>query len=625
MANGAASGHTCAMLAVSDSDPALDVLRKTFGHEAFRGYQADVIAEVLAGRHAMAVLPTGGGKSLCYQIPSLVLDGLGLVVSPLIALMADQVAGLQQLGVAAERLDSNISPEDRNRIWRRLGEGTLDLLYMSPEGLMQPAMLERLSQRQLALVAIDEAHCVSQWGHDFRPEYRALGRLAEVFADVPRLAVTATADARTRDDIRAELRLADAREFVDSFARPELQLAAERKSGSAHDRVVELVKARPGRAGVVYTGSRDGTETLAARLAEAGAPAVAYHAGLDKSVRHDRMSRFLQEDGAVIVATIAFGMGVDKPDVRYVIHADPPASIEAYWQEVGRAGRDGAPAEGITLYSAGDLAFALRRIETRDISDEVKKVQVKKARQLYAMLEGAGCRAAAVRRYFGEAHVEACGQCDLCLTPPPMSDATLAAQKLLSAVHRLGGRYGRGRVIDHLMGRTKEVHPKEAALSTYGLGKDVSAPAWRELVDQLLFDGLLREDHNDGRPLIGLGDASAVREVYRGERRVQVRAGRSRSSGSGAGGGEAGRRDRTGSAFEVPAPDRALFEALRAWRKAQAAAQGVPPYVIMHDRTLLEIAARRPKSEADLAACNGVGQGKLERYGAAVLAVVAGA
>ncbi len=623
MAKDGGSGHTSTMLALSDSDPALDVLRHTFGHEAFRGFQAPVIAEILAGRHALAVLPTGGGKSLCYQIPSLVLPGLGLVVSPLIALMSDQVAGLQQLGVAAERLDSNISPDERNRIWRQLGEGTLDLLYMSPEGLMQPAMLERLSNRQLALVAIDEAHCVSQWGHDFRPEYRALGRLAEVFAGVPRLAVTATADARTRDDIRAELRLKDAREFVDSFARPELQLAAERKAGPAHARVAELVKARPGRAGVVYTGSRDGAETLAALLAGAGAPAVAYHAGLDKSVRHERLSRFLEEDAAVIVATIAFGMGVDKPDVRYVIHADPPASIEAYWQEVGRAGRDGAPAEGITLYSAGDLAFALRRIETRDISDEVKQVQVRKARQLYAMLEGAGCRAAAVRRYFGEAEVQPCGQCDLCLSPPPMSDATLAAQKLLSAVHRLGGRYGRGRVIDHLLGRTKDVHPQEAKLSTYGLGKDIAAPAWRELVDQLLFEGLLREDHNDGRPLIGLGEVGAVKEVYRGERSVRVRAQRGRTTGLAAGGGEAGRRNRLGSAFEVPAVDRALFEALRAWRKGEAARQGVPPYVIVHDRTLLEIAARRPGTEAELAACNGVGQGKLERYGAAVLGVVA--
>jgi ATP-dependent DNA helicase RecQ len=607
------------MLAESFLDAARSVLRRTFGHDHFRGFQAPVIGEVLAGRNALAVLPTGGGKSLCYQIPSLILPGLGLVVSPLIALMADQVAGLQQLGVAAERLDSNTDPDDRARIWRRIGEGTLDLLYMSPEGLMQGAMLERLSGRQIALVAIDEAHCVSQWGHDFRPEYRSLGRLAQVFANVPRLAVTATADARTRDDIRAELRLGEAKEFVDSFARPELQLAAERKSGAAHARVAELVRARPGRSGVIYSGSRDGAEKLASRLAEGGTPALAYHAGLDKAVRQTRLSKFLEEDGAVIVATIAFGMGVDKPDVRYVIHADPPASIEAYWQEVGRAGRDGAPAEGITLYGAGDLAFALRRIEEREAPAELKQVQVKKARELYAMLEGLGCRAAAVRRYFGETGVEPCGQCDICLSAPLAVDATEAAQKLLSAVHRLGGRFGRARVIDHLMGKTKDVRPDETALSTFGLGRDRSIQAWRDLLDQLMFDGLLREDPNEGRPLIALGDPSEVRQVYRGERRVKVRA---EPAGSRRGGEEAGRRGRLGAAIEVPAADRQLFDALRAWRKDQAVLQGVPPYVILHDRTLLEIAARRPRTSADLANCNGVGQGKLERYGEAVLWVV---
>jgi ATP-dependent DNA helicase RecQ len=607
------------MLAESSLDAARSVLRRTFGHDHFRGFQEPVIGEVLAGRNALAVLPTGGGKSLCYQIPSLILPGLGLVVSPLIALMADQVAGLQQLGVAAERLDSNTDPDDRARIWRRIGEGTLDLLYMSPEGLMQGAMLERLSGRQIALVAIDEAHCVSQWGHDFRPEYRSLGRLAQVFTNVPRLAVTATADARTRDDIRAELRLGEAKEFVDSFARPELQLAAERKSGPAHARVAELVRARPGRSGVIYSGSRDGAEKLAARLAEGGTPALAYHAGLDKAVRQTRLSKFLEEDGAVIVATIAFGMGVDKPDVRYVIHADPPASIEAYWQEVGRAGRDGAPAEGITLYSAGDLAFALRRIEEREAPAELKQVQVKKARELYAMLEGLGCRAAAVRRYFGEMEVQPCGQCDICLSAPLAVDATEAAQKLLSAVHRLGGRFGRARVIDHLMGKTKDVRADEAALSTFGLGRDRSVQAWRDLLDQLMFDGLLREDPNEGRPLIALGDPSEVRQVYRGERQVKVRA---EPAGARQGGEEAGRRGRLGAAIEVPAADRALFDALRAWRKDQAMLQGVPPYVILHDRTLLEIAARRPRTSADLANCNGVGQGKLERYGEAVLGVV---
>jgi ATP-dependent DNA helicase RecQ len=596
---------------------AREVLRRTFGHAEFRGLQAGVIGEALAGRSAMAVLPTGGGKSLCYQIPSLIRPGLGLVVSPLIALMADQVAALQQAGVAAARLDSNATLDERSETWRRIGEGALDLLYMSPEGLMQGPTLDRLSNRPLALVAIDEAHCVSQWGHDFRPEYRTLGRLADIFPDVPRLAVTATADARTRDDIRAELRLKDAREFVDSFARPELHLSAERKSGGSPARVQALVQARPGKSGVIYAGSRAKTEDLAERLAAVDVPALAYHAGLDKSVRQRRLTQFLEADAAVMVATIAFGMGIDKPDVRYVIHADPPASIEAYWQEVGRAGRDGQPAEGITLYGASDIAWALRRIDEREVATEVKQVQVRKARQLYAMLDGIGCRAAAVRRYFGEEGVEPCGVCDLCVTTPETTDATKAAQMALSAVHRLGGRFGRGRVVDHLLGKTKDVHPNEANLSTFGVGGDLSAVEWRTLLDQLLFDGLLREDPNDGRPLVLLGEADAVRAVYRGERRVEVRVHAPRKS----------RAERRGRAASDPAPDvtpeaQTLFEALRAWRKGAASAQAVPPYVIFHDKTLLEIARLRPTTMAALGLISGVGQAKLDRYGNAVLEVV---
>ena len=594
-------------------DAARDVLRTTFGHPDFRGLQGGVIQEVLAGRSAMAVLPTGGGKSLCYQIPSLLRGGLGIVVSPLIALMADQVAGLRQLGVAAARLDSAIDLSEREETWRAIRAGELDLLYVSPEGLMQGAMLERLSQLPIALVAIDEAHCVSQWGHDFRPEYRMLGRLADVFPDAPRLAVTATADARTREDIVKELRLEGAAEFVASFARPELALSAERKSGRSDTRVIELVKERRGRSGVVYAGSRDGTERLAASLAAAGIPAMAYHAGLDKAVRHERLHRFLDEDEAVMVATIAFGMGIDKPDVRYVIHADPPASIEAYWQEVGRAGRDGAPAEGISFYGASDMAFAFRRLDGREVSAEVKQVQGRKLRQLYAMLEGAGCRPAAVHRYFGETDVEPCGQCDLCLNPPQMEDATLAAQKALSAVQRLGGRYGRGRIVDHLLGKTKDVAEWEAKLSTFGIGEGRSAPAWRDLIDQLLFEGLLREDANDGRPLIGLGDAEGVRAVYRAERKVQVRQ-------AAAAPAKANARSRGG--IEVGLGDRGLFEALRAWRKAQAAEQQVPPYVIFADRTLAQIAATRPRTLSALGAVNGVGAVKLEHYGRDVLNVV---
>ena len=600
-------------------DEATAILRRTFGHAAFRGLQAEVIGEVLAGRHALAVLPTGGGKSLCYQIPALMRPGVAVVVSPLIALMADQVQGLVQSGVAAARLDSDTTLDERSAVWRRIEAGALDLLYLSPEALMQPAMHERLARHPIALIAIDEAHCVSQWGHDFRPEYRMLGRLAELFPDIPRLAVTATADARTREDIRAELKLEDAREYVASFARPALRLFAERKQGRGDKRVIELVKARPGRSGVIYSGSRDGTDRLAEALRAEGVPALAYHAGLDRKLRSDRLTQFLNAEEAVMVATIAFGMGVDKPDVRYVIHADPPAAIEAYWQEVGRAGRDGEPAEGITLYGASDLAWALRRIDGREAPDHVKQGQVRKARQLYAMLDGMSCRAAAVRRYFGEEGVQVCGQCDLCLSPPESVDATTAAQKALAAAHRLGGRTGRGRLIDHLLGKTKDVSPSEAALSTYGVGQELSATGWRDLIDQLLFEGLLREDPNDGRPLVGLGDEAAVREVYRGVRQVAMR---KAPEGFDAGGRSGRTRKRGRETTTVAGEQQGLYEALRAWRRETAAEQGVPPYVIFHDKTLAEIALFRPATLSDMAMIGGVGQAKLDHYGQAVLAVV---
>jgi ATP-dependent DNA helicase RecQ len=591
----------------ADLDSAREILRRVFGHADFRGLQGEVITEVLAGRDALAVLPTGGGKSVCYQVPALLRPGLALVVSPLIALMSDQVEALKQAGVAAARMDSNIDPSERSDTWRRIESGELRLLYVAPEGLAGEAILPRLKGRPLSLVAIDEAHCVSQWGHDFRPDYRALGRLADLFPGVPRLAVTATADARTREDIRAQLRLEDAREFVASFARPELALAAERKHGAS--KVAELVRARAGRSGIIYAGTRDGTEQLAAELSAQGAPARAYHAGLERRTRSDRLSWFLNEDGAVMVATIAFGMGIDKPDVRYVIHADPPASIEAYWQEVGRAGRDGAPADGITLYGPGDMTWAMRRIVSKGLPDEIRNVQIGKVRQLYAMLEGLSCRAAAVRRYFGEVEVEPCGVCDLCVSPVEGVDATQAAQKALSAVHRLQGRVGRGRVVDHLTGKTKEVSEHEAALSTFGIGAELKAAAWRELIDRLLFDGLLVEDPNDGRPLVGLGDAAAVRAVYRGERKVLTRRPLA--------GERATRRARGSDA--VSTTDSPLFERLRAWRRDEAKRQAVPPYVIFNDRTLADLARERPRTPDALARIGGVGQVKLARYGGAVL------
>ena len=594
-------------------DDARGLLRRVFGHADFRGLQAEVIGEVLAGRDAIAVLPTGGGKSLCYQLPALLREGLGLVVSPLIALMSDQVAALRQSDVAAARIDSGLPLNERDEAWEALASGRLDLLYLSPEALAQPRVIDRLRAARLALIAVDEAHCVSQWGHDFRPDYRELGRLADLFPGTPRLAVTATADGRTRADIRAQLRLPAAREFVASFARPELSLAAERKRGRGAARVAELVAARPNRSGVVYCGSRAGTEDLAGRLLAAGAPARPYHAGLEAGVRRSALDWFRGEEAALMVATIAFGMGIDKPDVRFVIHADPPSSLEAYWQEVGRAGRDGAPAEAMTLYGAGDLAWALERIRRRELPPEVAAAQTAKARQLFAMLDGATCRAAAVRRYFGELGVEACGQCDLCIDPPAMREVGEAARKLLSAVHRLGGRLGRGRLVDHLLGRRRGPGVEEASLSTFGIGQEASAAEWGDLLERLLIEGLLEERPNDNRPIIALGDRAEVRAVYRGERPVLVPVGSARRS-------RAARRGRDAATLE--GREGRLFEALRAWRKAEAARQRAPPYVIFSDRTLIDIARAPPASLAELAAIGGVGQIKLTRYGEAVLETV---
>ncbi len=607
-------------------DEARKLLERVWGHADFRGLQADVIQEVLAGRDVMAVLPTGGGKSVCYQVPAILRPGVGLVVSPLIALMTDQVEALKQQGVAAARLDSGLTMDERSAVWRAARAGELDLLYVSPEGLASGAMLDRLAELPISLIAIDEAHCVSQWGHDFRPDYRTLGRLAEIFPGTPRIAVTATADARTRDDILASLRLGEARVFVDSFARPNLQLSAERKVNGSRARtdaaVIELVRERRGKSGVVYCGSRDGCERVADALRDAGSNAIAYHAGFDARERDRRLERFLAEDGAVMVATIAFGMGVDKPDVRFVIHADPPGSLEAYWQEIGRAGRDGEPAEGITLYGPSDIAWSLRRLEGRPMAEEVKQVQTRKVRQLFAMLDGATCRPQAVRRYFGEQDAQPCGVCDICGDPPATFDAVVPAQKALAAVQRLGERFGRTRVVDHLLGKTRDVQPWEAGLSTWSIGADLSLAAWRDVIDHLLFEGLLVEDPNDGKPIIRLGEAQAVRAVYRGERPVRVRQAPIRAVALDKPRRNAGRN----LAVEgLDADVRARFEALRAWRRDRAVEQRVPPYVIFQDKTLVEIALNEPHSLDALGRIAGVGAGKLERYGKGVLEALAAA
>ena len=618
------------MLPDSNLDAARAILHRVWGHADFRGLQAHVVAEVMADRDVLAVLPTGGGKSVCYQIPAILRPGLGLVVSPLIALMTDQVEALKQQGVAAARLDSGVSMDDRSAIWAQARAGELNLLYVSPEGLASGALLDRLQDLPLSLIAIDEAHCVSQWGHDFRPDYRTLGRLAKLFPGVPRIAVTATADARTRDDIVRSLHLEGAEVFVDSFARPNLQLSALRKESASRAKtdatVIDLVRQRRGRSGVVYCGSRDACDRVAEALRSAGTNAIAYHAGMGTAERDKRLERFLAEDGAVMVATIAFGMGVDKADVRFVIHADPPGSLEAYWQEIGRAGRDGEPAEGITLYGPSDIAWTLKRLEGRPMAEEVKAAQVQKARRLFAMLDGATCRPQAVRRYFGETDAGICGLCDVCSDPPALFDATIPAQKALAAVQRLGGRFGRGRVVDHLLGKTKDVQPREAALSTWGIGKDTAPNSWRDIIDHLLFEGLLLEDANDGKPLVGLGEPEAVRAVYRGERVIEVRrapVGFDASTRSGNPRNRT-RNDRNAAVEALDEDVRARFDTLRAWRRDRAAEQHVPPYVIFQDKTLLEIAMKQPHDLDRLAAISGVGQSKIDRYGKGVLSALAG-
>jgi len=598
----------------------LEILRTVFGHKEFRGEQAKIVAQVIGGGDAIVLMPTGGGKSMCYQIPALCRPGVAVVVSPLIALMSDQVESLRQAGVRAAALNSSLTEEERWGVWRDLKAGRLDLLYVAPERLLMSAFLELLDGLQIALFAIDEAHCVSQWGHDFRPEYMKLDQLPARYPGVPRLALTATADPQTREDIRRRLKLEEAPLFLASFDRPNIRYAIALKRDPRRQ-LLAFLREHPGESGIVYCLSRAKTEETAAWLKTQKIDALPYHAGLDPALRRRNQAAFLNQEGLTLVATIAFGMGVDKPDVRFVAHLDLPGSLEAYYQETGRAGRDGLPAETLMLYGMQDVVLRRNFIEESEAPAEVKRVERSKLEALLGLCESIGCRRQALLAYFGETMAEPCGNCDGCLSPAESWDGTVAAQKALSAVFRTGQRFGVAHLIDVLRGIDSEKIARHGHdnLPTFGVGKDLDAKAWNSVFRQLVALGVLEVAH-DSYGALRLTEAA--RPILRGERRLDFRhdqpsAGRRR-------------RERAPAAMHAreslqgDAEASGLFEALRSARSRLARAQGVPPYVIFHDTTLIALASRRPQSMDALAEIPGMGERKIERYGAAMLAVLRG-
>ncbi|MEF8730855.1 MAG: DNA helicase RecQ [Candidatus Accumulibacter meliphilus] len=605
------------------SESASELLRRIFGYASFRGQQAEIVDELVGGGDALVLMPTGGGKSLCYQIPALLRPGVGVVVSPLIALMQDQVDALRQVGVNAAFLNSSLDFRAVVETERSLLRGELDLIYVAPERLLTErfiGLLEQLiARRQVALFAIDEAHCVSQWGHDFRPEYMQLSQLHERFPDVPRVALTATADQLTRQEIRTRLGLEQARVFVASFDRPNIRyLIVERDN--PRQQLLAFLAAHQGAAGIVYCLSRRKVDETAAWLNTQGVTALPYHAGLTGVDRQRHQQRFLREDGLVMVATIAFGMGIDKPDVRFVAHLDLPKSLEAYYQETGRAGRDGEPSEAWMTYGLNDVVIHRQMIEESASPGAQKRVERQKLESMLAYCESARCRRVILLDYFGE-QATPCGNCDVCLEPPILWDGTVAAQKALSAALRTGQRFGAGHLIDILRGKNTEKVQQfgHQGLPTFGVGADIDERGWRSVFRQLLAAGLLDADAS-AYGALKLTDSA--RPILKGETRLQLRRQVERPKS------RATRSSRVGtgnaaSSGASRASDSPLLASLREWRLAQAREQGVPAYVILHDRTLGEIAALLPASVSALLAVPGIGAAKAERYGDALLALVA--
>jgi len=594
------------------TSPAQQILHNVFGYASFRGEQQAIVEQIAGGGDALVLMPTGGGKSLCYQIPALIRAGVGIVISPLIALMQDQVDALRQLGVNAAYLNSSLAAETARQVQGQLLRGELDLLYVAPERLMNSNFLGLLEQVQsktgLALFAIDEAHCVSQWGHDFRPEYRELTILRERFPDVPRIALTATADAPTRREIVERLSLEQARQFVSSFDRPNIRYRITIKSSVINQLQDFIRKEHPQDAGIVYCLSRKRVDETAEKLREQGWDALPYHAGLDAATRAANQSRFLREEGVIMVATVAFGMGIDKPNVRFVAHIDLPKSMEGYYQETGRAGRDGLPADAWMAYGLGDVVSMRQMLMQGEAPEERKRVELQKLDALLGFCESTECRHQTILRYFGEVHPGNCNECDNCLTPVQSWDASREAQMALSCVYRTGQRFGVGHLVDVLLGKQTERTAKfgHQQLSTFGIGLEHTAQQWSSIFRQLVAGGFLEADME---AYGGLRLTEAARPVLKGEQKVSLRRDaepvkRARET----------REGKSREPFSGANEDR-LWLALKAKRMALAREQGVPPYVIFHDSTLLEMHEQRPGSLTEMGRISGVGQGKLTRYG----------